>query len=357
MAGAQGLPDVEVDVISSRVYTSAVDAFAEGRRDEGVRRLARVVPSAVHATARATFGTWTSAREERRWRAAAALHLDTAWALVQRYRADAVDPHLRAADLALDHLRAIDASPEAGMFRARCAVARLHHLTVAGRHDELDRSAAGLTVPDALQTDLLFARAVSHETRARAAPPRVDRRPSRATAPLAAATLAGTRRVWLDSHLRRAAELYRQVLTRDPAHVEARLRLGRVHVERADTAAAIETLGPLAVSGCRDTVCGLAWLAMGEVREALDDHEGARTAYREALGATGAAGPATVALLTYGEDTRPPADAHVAPAADGDSAVVPSGAPGTPPPAWRAYLLGMTARHEALMTSLREAVR
>jgi hypothetical protein len=351
---AQGLPDVEVDVISSRVYTSAVDAYAAGRHDEGIARLARVVPSAVFETARTAVPGWSAepSSAERRWRAAAVLHLDTAWRLVQRYRADAVDPHLRVVDLALDRLRAIASSstPDTETFRALCAIARLHHLTVAGRHDELDRAVSSMRVPAALQVDVLFARGLSHETRARAMPPRVDRRPTRATAPLQSATLAGARRVWLENHLRYAAESYTQVLALDAGADEARLRLSRVQLERGTPDAALETLAPLTTSGCTDDVCAMAWLVRGEALETRGEGEAAGDAYRHALGSPSVRGSATVALLSLDADVPASADA-VTPAAAPPSFATQE------PTAWRAYLLGITHRHAVVMQTLQESVR
>lgn len=351
-ATAQPLPDVEVDVISSRVYTSAVDAYADGRRDEGIARLARVVPSAVLTTADATFPTWSADTmlARRRWSAAAVLHLDTAWRMVQRYRADAVEPHLRATEIALERLRVGGPSPDADTFRARCAIARLHHLAVAGRHDELDRTVAGLEVPAPMHVEVLFVRALSHETRARATPPRVDRRPTRATAPLQAATMAGARRVWLESHLRYAAALYEQVLALDPGADESRLRLARVQLERGMPAAALETLAPLTTPGCADVMCALAWLTRGEALETRGDADAAREAYQQALASPPLRGPATVALLSL--DVDPPVPADTA-----QPAVDPSSLDAQEPPAWRAYLLGISRRHAALMRALQESLR
>lgn len=349
---AQPVPEVEVDVISSRVYTSAVDAYADGRRDEGIARLARVVPSAVLTTASATLPTWSAdaTLAQRRWSAAAVLHLDTAWRLVQRYRADAVDPHLRATEMALERLRATEPSSETDTFRGRCAVARLHHLTVAGRHDELDRSVAGLKVPASLQIEVLFVRALSHETRARAMPPRVERRPTRATAPLQAATTAGARRVWLESHLRYAAELYQQVLALDAGADESRLRLSRVQLERGTPEAALETLAPLTTAGCTDPVCAMAWMTRAEALDARGDAEAARDAYRQALASPSVRGSATVALLSLDDSGLGGADASV-----GATDVPAPDAHVTP--AWRAYLLGISQRHAALMRALQESVR
>lgn len=337
-AFAQQLPDVEVDVISTRVYTDAVDAYADGREHDARSRLARVVPSAVFTTARSAMAQWDG--DTRRWRSAAVLHLDTAFRLVQRYRADAVDPHLRAADLALDRLRVIDATPDGDVFRARCVVARLHYLVVAGRHDEVDRLVAGLKVPVAVQADVLFARALSHETRARATPPRVDRRPTRATAPLQSATMAGARRVWLENHLRYATGLYEQVLALEEDAHEARLRLGRVQLERNTPDVALETLAPLLRPGCDDVVCGMAWLGKGEALEIQGDRDAAREAYLQAHAVPLVQGSATVALLTLGGDVP------AAPPRTGDTA-----------PAWRAHVLGISQRHATMIAALRAEAR
>lgn len=347
-ASAQPVPEVEVDVISTRVYTAAVDAYADGRAHEARARIARVVPSAVFTAARSAMGDWGG--DARRWRSAAVLHLDTAFRLVQRYRADAVDPHLRAVDLALERLRAADASPESEAFRARCAVARLHYLLVAGRHDEIDRIVAGLKVPLAVQADVLFARAVSHETRARATPPRVERRPTRATAPLQSATMAGARRVWFENHLRYAADLYQQVLALDPDAHEARLRLGRVQLERNTPALALDTLAPLLQSGCADVLCGMAWLARGEALEVQGHAAAARDAYLQAHAVPSLAGSSTVALLTLGGDV-PPAPAT----SRGDGSGVGTRTEGVPP--WRAHVLGISRRHAAMMAVLHAEIR
>lgn len=345
---AQPLPEVEVDVISTRVYTAAVDAYADGRAHEARARIARVVPSAVFTAARSAMADWGG--DARRWRSAAVLHLDTAFRLVQRYRADAVDPHLRAVDLALDRLRGADASPESEAFRARCAVARLHYLLVAGRHDELDRIVAGLKVPPAVQADVLFARAMSHETRARATPPRVDRRPTRATAPLQSATMAGARRVWFENHLRYAAGLYQQVLALEPDAREARLRLGRVQLERNTPDLALETLAPLLQPGCDDVVCGMAWLARGEALEVQGNAEAARDAYLQAHAVPSMVGPASVALLTIGSDVPSSSDASTPDASE----AAPRTGDVTP---WRAHVLGISQRHTALMAALRAEIR
>jgi hypothetical protein len=364
------LPDAPVtDVMSAKVYAGAVDAYAEGRYDAARAAMLRVVPAGVLEVARTTVpalavgaatrpagveASDSTAAATRRWRAAAVLHLDVAWQLAGTYRADAVEPHVRAAHLALDQLRAAEGrtrsstpiSSVAARFRAQWQIAHLHYLTRSGQHDQFDRAAADIAPSDDhLAGALWFARGVSHETRARGSVPRVDRRsPARATAPLASATQAGTRRVWYASQLGAAAEAYRHV---DAAHSDARpaqLRLGRTALELGDMDTASRVLRPLAQDDCPDAVCGLAWLFLGEWHERRADPAGARASYRRAHETEASRQAAAVAMLTIGE---PAADVYL-------------GGEASPAPAsesWQAYVLGGSPAFAALRDALREHLR
>lgn len=388
LAVAPGLPaqvpDAPVtDVMSSKVYAGAVDAYAAGRHDAALAAMLRVVPAGVLQVARTTIpalgfeaatrpaGVEASDSAEaatRRWRSAATLHLDVAWQLARTYRADAVEPHVRAARLALDRLRATEqrsraavSGPDAAAtFAARWRIAHLHYLTRSGQHEQFDRAAADVSAPgEDLADALWFARGISHETRARGPVPRVDRRaPARATAPLAGATQAGTRRVWWASQLRAASDAYRHVGPAHPLASHARLRLGRTALELGDMDAARGALTPLAEDDCTDAVCGLAWLFLGEWHERQAEHDAARHAYRRAHAAQASRQAAVVALLALGvpaDEVLPsgePSHTTATPARRGPDTSGYGGNEG-----WQAYVLGGSPAFDALRDALREQLR
>lgn len=78
----------------------------------------------------------------------------------------------------------------------------------------------------------------------------------------------------------RAAELYQQLLAREPASSDARLGLAEAHIGLGDMSAARRLLEPLAVAGQPDAAPAL--LLLGQVCLELQDYRGAKEHYLQA---------------------------------------------------------------------------
>ena len=79
-----------------------------------------------------------------------------------------------------------------------------------------------------------------------------------------------------------AGKQYRRALEVSPDDREATLRLGRVALERDRLDEAERVLTPLLPGACRDAICGLAHLFMGEIHEARSQPDRAASAYARA---------------------------------------------------------------------------
>ena len=98
--------------------------------------------------------------------------------------------------------------------------------------------------------------------------------------------------------LRSARTWYRRTLAAAPQHPEARLRLGRVLLEQREIDDAVQVLTPLTSNPCTAIACGLAWLFIGEAREAAGTLPQAGAAYSRAASLLGTRQSALLALMT-----------------------------------------------------------
>jgi tetratricopeptide (TPR) repeat protein len=83
--------------------------------------------------------------------------------------------------------------------------------------------------------------------------------------------------------LEQAEYCYRRALSRDPSHIEARLRLGRVLVARAQTRSGVAELRAVLAAEPHGERAAFAHLVLGEVAHAAGRDDLAAEAYRAAL--------------------------------------------------------------------------
>ena len=94
-----------------------------------------------------------------------------------------------------------------------------------------------------------------------------------------------------------AGQQFQKALEARPGDREAALHLGRVAFERAQFDDAERTLTPLLEQPCRDAICGLAHLFMGEVWEARKQPERAASSYAKASAVPSLRQTALIAMM------------------------------------------------------------
>ena len=94
-----------------------------------------------------------------------------------------------------------------------------------------------------------------------------------------------------------AGKAYRRALEFAPGDRESTLRLARVAIERDRLDEATRLLEPLLDVSCRDAVCGLAYLFMGEIHEARTALERASSAYARASSVASVRHSALIAMM------------------------------------------------------------
>jgi hypothetical protein len=150
-----------------------------------------------------------------------------------------------------------------------------------------------------------------------------------------------------------AAREYGRALAAVATHVEARLHLGRVQLERKRPDDAIATLAALLTPTCATTACALAALFTGEAHEARGEFDRAGAAYARASSRQDVRQSALVALMQLAiRRGRARSGAHLlgqftdgAPLSRHDD-----------PDAWSAYLGGRRQDIVAVLGPLREAL-
>jgi tetratricopeptide (TPR) repeat protein len=212
------------------------------------------------------------------------------------------------------------------------------------------RSAEAAAMPPSLRAEYESIQGIAHESASRYLPP-PPARPDRYQPPREGAPSTSLRRGnWTAQARLAAARHYRAAIEADPAHHEARLRLGRVLFEQGEEAEAEEYLRAVAVSGCADAVCGQAWLFLGELHQTAGNPETARQSYLSAAAVQDVRPTALLGLLglaAYGRPTDAASLARLFQVPAG-----PSG--GDAGSAWRRYVAGQLTSPARLIEQLRE---
>lgn len=292
-------------------WQAAVDRYLAGDRTGAGILLLQTSRAEVLDSSRRAYQRWrlASAREPdarrlavRRFQASALLPLDVLIAITGRALAPAHEAALEdAAREAWQRLGAFDGrgDPDGvriGRFRTWWRIGMVQHLIASGRFPDVTREAAAVRIADddaTARSSLALLRGVALETRARLA----DEAPAGTTAMSMHRLPLASRIDPLLMAMETAGREYRRALDLVPAHREATLRLARVAIERALWDEAERVLAPLLGQPCRDTICGLAHLFAGEVREARHDMDGAAGAYARASAVPAVRHSALVALM------------------------------------------------------------
>lgn len=363
-------------------WQHVVDAYLEGRADEAARLL-EIPPDEAERQAQEALELWTArarlhgdsgprARDERRLavrrvQASALLPLEVLVRVSSRMPAgETLAPLERVAsdawkrlaqfetlrlDLPGDRERRGRAEDRRRLerFRERWQVAFLQYIVNVGRH----RDARNLSARLRLSRDDAAARAEAHllagmldEVAARMADEGAVRSAMWSTVPISRVRGIGTR---LDD----AHRAYGQALAAVPTHREARLRLGRIQLERRRPSEAIATLAPLRTAPCTAVTCGLAWLFTGEAREATSDVNEAASAYVHASTVLSLRQSALVALIELSlrrDNARQAFELTSQFTAGSPLASLDR------PDAWSEYLSGRRADADAVLTLVREAM-
>lgn len=361
------------DVVPDRSdWTRLVDLYLSGQREEAIASLLRAPHDRLRRNAARAIDDW---RDTGRSNAGAAAERQGA---IRRLQASALlplellleieGPTVRSDGLAMletiariawerlasfESATAVRTDPHDGQqvrtFRRWWRIAVLQYFASTGRYAEYAREVAvfGASSDDAdAAADFHFLRGLRAETIARLAGESSIGSSSRIEAPIP--RLVGAR-----ANLGDAGREYRRALELSPSHAEARLRLARVHLESGRRDEAMQSLAPLLSEPCRDTVCALAFLFLGELHDLADDLPAAAAAYVRASSVTDVRQTALLALMQLaarrGEDAS--AFGLTARFTVGDGTVPRDG-----PDAWGRYLVGRRIDSLAVRSRLREAL-
>jgi hypothetical protein len=178
-------------------------------------------------------------------------------------------------------------------FRLCWRVARLQYLVNAGRYEDFAEQASSIRLPSderGLRAEYYVLRGMVEEVQGRR--PRVPqpRRPGEPVIP-------ESRLRDLNGAMDEATKWYRQALEDVDRHAEARMRLGRVHLDRSRPKDALRILQPLLTESCTHATCALAFLFAGEAHELDGAPDQAQRAYAIAVAVPAVRQSATVALM------------------------------------------------------------
>ncbi len=275
----------------------------------------------------------------------------------QQSRTDDVRRHLGEGaastaymDLAESNLRAFERAGNdetTAPFRATWRVAHLqllllssawHEVEAKARREDLDH------LPPALQAEWHLARGIAVDTAARLSlgSSRVQQTPF--------GTTAMPRHLWIERNQQRAREHFEAAVAADGSHLEARLRLGRLLMEVGDMAAARPHLDRAASGRCREVVCGLAWLFLGDWHMAARAPEAARRAYVNASGVLAVRQSALIGLLGATQQARPAVALELTRQFDAEAMLGQLAAPD----AWAQYLAGRPFGWTQVVETLRQ---
>ena len=303
-------------------WTRAVDAYLAGNPEAVTATLRGLAPSDVQRQAREVIEAWAAAAsgpkatEERRLairrvQASAALPLEIVTAMSTRGRVgSSMNSYQDIAIDAWERLAAFEERPLEGPgssgpairederarlqhFRTWWRIGVLQYLVNIGRYRDFARQADQVRLPEAdqaMRAELHFLRGMVREHASRSVP---GSEQSRATdRGMPSSRLRGAALAQDD-----AAREYGRALDAVATHVEARLHLGRVHLERKRPDDAIATLAPLLTPTCAATPCALAALFTGEAHEARGEFDRAGAAYARASSRHDVRQSALVALM------------------------------------------------------------
>jgi tetratricopeptide (TPR) repeat protein len=352
--------------LTADAWTAAVDAYVEGRHAEAALQIARFDAAATPGVVRSTADTWQAdgtADAGRRLKAAAALSFELA---ISHAAAGADDVSSRYLDAGRDAIRRLEAGEraargtgptDASAWRARefAAVWRVNHLQLlllTRQLSQVDRAAQGSDVDlldDTFQAEWHLARGIARETASRlwlAA----DTPPPRQTFGMSSAT---SRDLWIERARGEAIRHYRQALAAQPSHGEANLRMGRVLFEQGQSDQARAHLERATTEPCRDAVCGLAWLFLGELHAERDAGGRATHAYLRASGVIDVRQSALIGLLRLSMREKPSVAVEMTRQFDANAMLGRVQAPD----AWARYLSAQVLRLPVFLTALRAEVR
>jgi tetratricopeptide (TPR) repeat protein len=301
-----------VPVAAATVWSSAVDRYLAGDR---------AAAGAIVLRTPATDLTSSSERAFEGWRVPPAGDTAARRSLIRSLQISALMPlelmvTASGRTLTLAHERALadtsreawrrlaafdgdDDDPQAAAvlrFRTRWRLAFLQHLIASSQFAEATREANATNVPDddreALAA-LALLRGLALETRARLA----DEAPSANVAMSMRRLPPVSRLSPMLLTLDDAGKAYRRALEFAPGDRESTLRLARVAIERARLDDATRLLEPLLEASCREPVCGLAYLFMGEIHEARNEPDRAASAYARASSVASVRHSALIAMM------------------------------------------------------------
>lgn len=350
--------------ITLDVWTSAVDAYVEGRYTEAGLSIVRLDPSSAQAVVRSTGDGWLdegTPHAARRLKAAAALcfelalaHASTDDAPTPRALLNAGREALRRLDAGQRRRRAESAGEAAWQSDRFAAIWRLNHLQyllLTRQLPDVERAAQQsdlALLPAPLRPEWHVARGAGRE-----AISRLWLEPdTRGSMPTFIGSVALSRTQWIEGALDQAARHYRDALAADPDHPEAHLRLGRVLFERRRSEDARTHLERAASRPCREAVCGFAWLFLGELYTEQNDIGRARNAYLTASGVLDVRQSALVGMLRVSLRHDPAVALGITRQFDADAMLGQQrGGDG-----WSRYLVGHTLRLHVVIDALRAEV-
>lgn len=350
----------------------AADAYLEGDLRLAMRLL-ELAPSVMAEDARVTLGAWSEdvagfsgegrRRAVRRLQASAALALEIPHPLTAQGRSGAALYLDGIATTALKILKSREiprADPPAGsdlrtpddirrrmaLFRGRWSVACVQKLVNDRKLVEANAMVEAISLPDGDRAlpEAHYLHGLIYETNTRLLrEPRFPREDE---------LLPPSRLPWINGQLGDAAGWYRRALDASKAHLEARLHLGRVELERGRHRPALDVLRPLRELQPGTWISGLAWLFTGTSHMALGSLDDAQQAFARASEVPEVWQSGRVALmqlaLRRGDLTG---------AADTSAEFAASSAPTDDrPDAWLAYVVERRADDNAVLEPMREAI-
>lgn len=339
---------------SSQRWAAAVHAYRQGDYALAATHASALEGTALSGEVTRAIAQWRDAPDRQEsaslLAASAAIALELAVGHAQVDDKAKVSSYLRLGQDARDARLRIDANST--RFSAHWDLARLQVLLLARDFTAVVR--IGTSVPaQSLAAEWLaewhVARGLAREFQSRQA---LWDRPTNAQ--VAAVTPSQfERELWIANERQAAIAEYRRALDQNPAHLEAKVRLGRVLWEggRSDQARPLLTVA--ASPDCSTVLCGLAWLFLGDWHAKHGTTSEAREAYLQASRVFDVRQSALVALLRVVLRESPGSAAELVRQFDAASAL---GRQQTPD-AWSHYLASSPLGLPAVIGALRDQAR